>query len=106
MAARRGRGGYCRHLQRCLLAPPALRPCVLTGDNPLLQDVGAALSRECPGGLDIVYEGVGGALRHTLLSHLAPNGRLLQVCAFWRSLHACPPAPAPQLQRDDISRAS
>lgn len=28
----------------------------------------------------MVYEGVGGAVQATLLKHLAPGGRLLQVC--------------------------
>lgn len=41
--------------------------------------VGEALRREAPGGLDVVYEGVGGPLRGALLSHLAPGGKLLQV---------------------------
>lgn len=32
-----------------------------------------------PGGIDVVYEGVGGRLQQLLLQHLAPAGRLLQV---------------------------
>jgi NADPH-dependent curcumin reductase CurA len=48
------------------------------------QDVGAALARECPRGVDVMYEGVGGGLRAALLPHLAPGGRLLQVCGAGR----------------------
>jgi len=43
------------------------------------QDVGAALRAAFPGGVGVVYEGVGGALADTLVRHLAPGGRLLQV---------------------------
>jgi NADPH:quinone reductase-like Zn-dependent oxidoreductase len=45
----------------------------------LSQDVSAVLAAEYPAGVDVVYEGVGGALRAAILPHLAPNGRLLQV---------------------------
>ncbi len=47
--------------------------------HTLKQDVAAALLRRHPGGADVVYEGVGGALREQLLGCLAPEGRLLQV---------------------------
>lgn len=43
------------------------------------QDVDALLTQHAPGGLDLVYEGVGGQLQRTLLRHLAPNARVLQV---------------------------
>lgn len=43
------------------------------------QDVGSALAALYPRGVDVVYEGVGGALRDTLVQQLAPGGRLLQV---------------------------
>ena len=43
------------------------------------QDVGEALNRICPDGLDIVYEGVGGELRKTILPFLKPAGRMLCV---------------------------
>ncbi|KXZ50464.1 hypothetical protein GPECTOR_16g638 [Gonium pectorale] len=42
------------------------------------QDVQSSLRRLFPGGLDVVYEGVGGHLREALLDCLGPMGRLLQ----------------------------
>ncbi|GLC44962.1 hypothetical protein PLESTM_001669800 [Pleodorina starrii] len=43
------------------------------------QDVASELARLFPGGVDVVYDGVGGALRDQLLGCLGPTGRLLQV---------------------------
>ncbi|KAK9862321.1 hypothetical protein WJX84_001807 [Apatococcus fuscideae] len=43
------------------------------------EDVGEALTRICPDGLDIVYEGVGGDLRKTILPFLKPDGCMLCV---------------------------
>jgi NADPH-dependent curcumin reductase CurA len=45
----------------------------------MLQDVSAALAAACPGGIDVVYEGVGGALRAAIWPHIKPGGKLLQV---------------------------
>lgn len=45
----------------------------------LLQDVSAVLCAEYPGGVNVVYEGVGGALRAAIMKHLAPGARVLQV---------------------------
>lgn len=47
--------------------------------SALVQDVGEALKRICPDGLDVVYEGVGGDLRKTILPFLKPDGRMLCV---------------------------
>lgn len=44
-----------------------------------MQDVAAVLAAEYPKGVDVVYEGVGGALRAAIMQHLAPNARVLQV---------------------------
>ncbi|KAI8471362.1 MAG: NAD(P)-binding protein [Monoraphidium minutum] len=55
------------------------------------EDVGAALDAAFPGGLDVVYEGVGGPLRTALLQRLAPGGRLLQVGYISEYPHALPP---------------
>ena len=44
-----------------------------------VQDVGQALKQICPDGLDIVYEGVGGDLRKTILPFLKPDGCMLCV---------------------------
>ena len=43
--------------------------------------MGEVLAREYPGGVSLVYEGVGGALREAALANLAEGGRLLQVWA-------------------------
>ncbi|WIA17998.1 hypothetical protein OEZ85_009485 [Tetradesmus obliquus] len=43
------------------------------------EDLAAVLAAEYPQGLDIVYEGVGGAVRAAIMPQLAPGGRLLQV---------------------------
>lgn len=51
------------------------------------QDVAAELSLHAPQGLDVVYDGVGGTLRDTLLRHLAPGGRYLQVREEERARH-------------------
>lgn len=42
-------------------------------------DLAAAVMRAAPGGVDVVYEGVGGAVGAALLGCLAPGGKLLQV---------------------------
>lgn len=43
------------------------------------EDVEAVLKNEYPEGLDLVYEGVGGSLFDTCVSHLAHHGRLLSI---------------------------
>jgi hypothetical protein len=43
------------------------------------QDLASVLAAEYPQGVDIVYEGVGGAVRAAIMPHLAPGARLLQV---------------------------
>jgi NADPH:quinone reductase-like Zn-dependent oxidoreductase len=43
------------------------------------EDVAAVLAAEYPQGVDVVYEGVGGALRAAIMRHLAPGARVLQV---------------------------
>ncbi|GBF92774.1 hypothetical protein Rsub_05393 [Raphidocelis subcapitata] len=55
------------------------------------EDVDAALAREAPTGLDVIYEGVGGGLRRTVERHLAPGGKLLQVGYISEYPHALPP---------------
>lgn len=44
-----------------------------------LQDVRTILKREFPQGIDLAYEGVGGAMLETALENLAPQGRVLSV---------------------------
>ncbi len=68
--------GTYTHAPVCRICMPSCPPF------PLLrftQDVAAELKRLCPGGLDVVYEGVGGDLQKVMLSNLGPKGRLLQV---------------------------
>lgn len=66
MAATMLSGHRLMHCGRCL-------PC------PAVQDVGGVLAKEYPQGVDVVYEGVGGALRASIMEHLAPSARVLQV---------------------------
>jgi hypothetical protein len=44
-----------------------------------VEDVGRVLKTEYPDGIDLVYEGVGGAMLETALENLAEEGRLLVV---------------------------
>ncbi|CAD7702100.1 unnamed protein product [Ostreobium quekettii] len=43
------------------------------------ESVGGVLREEYPNGIDLVYEGVGGAMLRTCLDGLAPRGRLILV---------------------------
>jgi hypothetical protein len=43
------------------------------------EDVDAVLTEECPDGVDLVYEAVGGGLFDTCVAHLARHGRLLSI---------------------------
>jgi hypothetical protein len=84
---------YYRHLPlpatglALVLNLPVLLPfcctcccCLRHSTNvPKCQDLAAVLEAEYPQGIDIVYEGVGGAVRAAIMPHLAPGGRLLQV---------------------------
>jgi NADPH-dependent curcumin reductase CurA len=47
--------------------------------NYRTRDVDDALKETCPGGLDIVIDGVGGRLLDTLISHVKPGGKVLQI---------------------------
>jgi len=47
--------------------------------NYKTEDVGEALARIAPSGVDVAFEGVGGKLLQTVLEHLKEDGRLLQV---------------------------
>ena len=47
--------------------------------NYTTEDVRAVLKAEAPGGLDVVYESVGGALFDTALRHIGTHGRLLSI---------------------------
>ena len=47
--------------------------------NHRTDDVGEALERIAPAGVDVAFEGVGGKMLQTVLDHLSDDGRLLQV---------------------------
>ena len=47
--------------------------------NYKTRDVGEALSKIAPDGVDVAFEGVGGKMLQTVLEHLKEDGRLLQV---------------------------
>jgi len=55
--------------------------------NYRTQDVGLELARIAPSGIDVILEGVGGAMLQTALNALAPNGRLLQIGYISRYPH-------------------
>ncbi|MEW5316016.1 MAG: hypothetical protein WDW38_007408 [Sanguina aurantia] len=60
-------------------------------------DLERVLYEHYPNGIDVVYEGVGGSIRDTLIRNLAPDGRLLQVGYISEYPHnpAPPPPPPP-----------
>ena len=41
--------------------------------------MGAVLAAEYPDGMDVIYEGVGGAMQRAAYASLAPGGRMLVV---------------------------
>lgn len=62
--------------------------CNVANAIAVMQDVAEALKRICPDGLDVVYEGVGGDLRKTILPFLKPDGRMLCVGYISQYPHA------------------
>ncbi|XP_070199589.1 prostaglandin reductase-3-like isoform X2 [Littorina saxatilis] len=46
------------------------------------EDLNAVLKAECPNGIDVVYESVGGEVFETCLNNLAINGRLMVIGAI------------------------
>lgn len=53
-----------------------------------LQDVASVLKAEYPQGIDVAYEGVGGAMVHAAWENLAPGGRLLTIGYISQYPHA------------------
>ena len=47
--------------------------------NYKTRDLGEALTKIAPEGVDVAFEGVGGRMLQTVLEHLKEDGRLLQV---------------------------
>ena len=56
------------------------------------------LKKEFPGGVDLVYEGVGGDMFKAALDNLAPNGRLLVVGYISQYPHEEGAAPNPMAE--------
>mmetsp|Transcript_1839 Transcript_1839/g.5813 ORF Transcript_1839/g.5813 Transcript_1839/m.5813 type:complete len:374 (+) Transcript_1839:136-1257(+) len=72
----------CTVIGTCSSEEKARALCALGCDhiiNYKTRDVGEALARLAPGGVDVVFEGVGGRMLQTALAHLKEDGRLLQV---------------------------
>ena len=72
----------CTVIGTCSSPEKARALCGLGCDhiiNHRTKDVGEALSRIAPDGVDVAFEGVGGRLLQTALEHLKDDGRLLQV---------------------------
>lgn len=72
----------CDVVATCGSAEKAKLLCDLGCDtiiNYRTRDVGEALSKTYPNGVDLVVEHVGGALFQTALEHLKPKGRLILV---------------------------
>ncbi|GMH34365.1 hypothetical protein BSKO_02199 [Bryopsis sp. KO-2023] len=53
-----------------------------------LEDVATVLKNEFPDGLDVVYEGVGGAMLKAALDNLAPKGKVLTIGYISQYPHA------------------
>lgn len=47
--------------------------------NYKAEDLGKALRRHCPAGVDVVYESVGGSVMETAVNNLATKGRLIVI---------------------------
>mmetsp|Transcript_70109 Transcript_70109/g.116450 ORF Transcript_70109/g.116450 Transcript_70109/m.116450 type:complete len:382 (+) Transcript_70109:115-1260(+) len=72
----------CTVIGTCSSAEKARALCKLGCDhiiNHRTKKVGEVLERIAPAGVDVAFEGVGGAMLHTALTHLKDGGRLLQV---------------------------
>ena len=72
----------CEVVGTCSTAAKARLLCGLGCDtiiNHRTRDVGEALAKKYPKGVDLVVEHVGGKMFQTALEHLKPNGRLILV---------------------------
>jgi prostaglandin reductase 3 len=72
----------CTVIGTCSSPEKARALCGLGCDhiiNHRTKDVGEALERIAPNGVDVAFEGVGGKMLQTVLEHLKEDGRLLQV---------------------------
>jgi NADPH-dependent curcumin reductase len=59
------------------------------------EDLGAALKRHCPGGIDIDFENVGGPILDTVLQHMKLHGRVV-LCGLISAYNATEPPPGPR----------
>ena len=72
----------CTVIGTCSNAEKAKALCALGCDhiiNYKTRDLGEALTKIAPEGVDVAFEGVGGRMLQTVLDHLKDDGRLLQV---------------------------
>ncbi|MBI5283224.1 MAG: NADP-dependent oxidoreductase [Candidatus Solibacter usitatus] len=58
------------------------------------EDVGAALDRECPGGIDVDFENVGGAMLDAILARINIGARIA-LCGLISQYNASRPVPGP-----------
>lgn len=62
--------------------------------NYRTQDVGAALSRECPSGIDVDFENVGGPILDEVLARINMNARVV-LCGLISTYNTDGPVPGP-----------
>ena len=62
--------------------------------NYRTEDVGAALSRECPDGIDVDFENVGGEILDAVLARINQNARIV-LCGLISTYNADGPVPGP-----------
>jgi hypothetical protein len=78
-------------------------------DRPInyrTEDVEAVLAAECPDGVDLVYEGVGGALFDTCVDALAVHGRLLCIGYVSEYVDGPKPVTRPRIYTKLLSKSA
>ncbi|HLJ19372.1 MAG TPA: NADP-dependent oxidoreductase [Stellaceae bacterium] len=59
-------------------------------------DLATQIERECPGGVDVYFDNVGGEVLATVLRYLAPQARVI-LCGMTEAYNIEPPPPGPWL---------
>jgi NADPH-dependent curcumin reductase len=72
--------------------------------NYKTEDMGAALKRECPDGIDIDFENAGGAILDAVMDNLAMKARVV-LCGMISQYNATVPPPGPRLTNILMKRA-
>ncbi len=78
-------------------------------DRPInyrTEDVGTVLADECPDGVDLVYEGVGGELFDTCVDALAVRGRLLSIGYVSEYVEGPKPVTRPRIYTKLLSKSA